>query len=89
MKKFIDTLKNNERMSTQDLMQEIWDGINSGVNDFEINACGQHNIGGSVWSKNQEPLNFYVTNPGQRIGAMGACGTNIYVNGVHLLMLVG
>ena len=81
MKKFIDTLKNNERMSTQDLMQEIWDGINSGVNDFEINACGQHNIGGSVWSKNQEPLNFYVTNPGQRIGAMGACGTNIYVNG--------
>jgi NADPH-dependent glutamate synthase beta subunit-like oxidoreductase/glutamate synthase domain-containing protein 3/NAD-dependent dihydropyrimidine dehydrogenase PreA subunit len=80
MKK-IDTLKNNERISTQALMQEIWDNIEKGYNDFQINACGQHNIGGSVWSKNGEPLNFYITNPGQRVGAMGTKGTNIYVNG--------
>ena len=81
MKKTIDTLKNNERMSTQDLMQEIWAGIEAGFNDFEIDACGQHNIGGSVWSRNNKPLNFYVSNPGQRVGAMGTYGTNIYVQG--------
>ena len=82
MKKIIETVKNeDDRMSTQALMQEIWEGIEEGYNDFEINACGQHDIGGSVWSKNGEDLNFYVTNPGQRVGSMGAKGTNIYVHG--------
>ncbi|MCR5260583.1 MAG: FAD-dependent oxidoreductase [Candidatus Gastranaerophilales bacterium] len=77
----IETLKDNERKSTQSLMKEIWAAIDEGCTDFEINACGQHNIGGSVWSKNGEELNFYITNPGQRVGSMGAKGTNIYVEG--------
>ncbi len=82
MKKIIETVKEEDnRISTQALMQEIWEGIEEGCNDFEIKACGQHDIGGSVWSKNGEDLNFYVTNPGQRVGSMGAKGTNIYVNG--------
>ncbi len=81
MKKLINTIENDKRISTQNLMQEIWSAIDDGVTDFEINACGQHNIGGSVWSKNGDDLNFYVTNPGQRVGAMGAKGTNIYVEG--------
>lgn len=79
--KVIDTIKDNKRISTQNLMQEIWSSINEGYTDFEINACGQHNIGGSVWSKDGKPLNFYIKNAGQRIGAMGAKGTNIYVEG--------
>lgn len=77
----INTIENDKRISTQDLMQQIWDAITEGYTDFEINACGQHNIGGSVWSKNGSELNFYVTNPGQRVGSMGAKGTNIYVEG--------
>lgn len=81
MKKVIDTIENNKRTSTQNLMQEIWSALEEGYNDFEINACGQHNIGGSVVSKNGEDLNFYITNPGQRVGAMGMYGTNIYVEG--------
>ena len=81
MKKIINTIENDKRTSTQNLMQEIWSAIEDGATDFEINACGQHNIGGSVWSKNGEDLNFYVTNPGQRVGAMGSYGTNIYVEG--------
>ena len=79
--KKIETVINNERKSTQTLMKEIWQAVDEGCTDFEINACGQHNIGGSVWSKNGENLNFYVTNPGQRVGSMGAKGTNIYVEG--------
>ena len=79
--KKIETIINNERKSTQTLMKEIWQAVDEGCTEFEINACGQHNIGGSVWSKNGEELNFYVTNPGQRVGSMGARGTNIYVEG--------
>ena len=77
----INTIKNDKRTSTQNLMQEIWQAIDDGFTDFEIDACGQHNIGGSVWSKNGEDLNFHIQNPGQRVGAMGAKGTNIYVEG--------
>ncbi|MBO5446802.1 FAD-dependent oxidoreductase [bacterium] len=80
-KKIINTVENDKRTSTQNLMQDIWNAIDEGITDFEISACGQHNIGGSVWSKNSENLNFHVTNPGQRVGAMGASGTNIYVEG--------
>ena len=80
-KKIINTVENDKRTSTQNLMQEIWCAIDEGITDFEINACGQHNIGGSVWSKNGEDLNFYIKNPGQRVGAMGSYGTNIYVEG--------
>ncbi len=81
MKKTINTIENDKRTSTQDLMCQIWQAIDEGYTDFEINACGQHNIGGSVWAKEGSDLNFYVTNPGQRVGSMGAKGTNIYVEG--------
>lgn len=80
-KLIINTIENDQRTSTQNLMQEIWAAIDDGCTDFEIDACGQHNIGGSVWSKNGEELNFHIKNPGQRVGAMGAKGTNIYVEG--------
>lgn len=79
--KKIETVTDNKRKSTQTLMKEIWSAIDEGVTDFEINACGQHNIGGSLWAKNGGELNFYITNPGQRVGSMGAKGTNIYVEG--------
>ena len=80
-KKIINTIENEKRTSTQSLMQQIWSAIDEGYNDFEINACGQHNIGGSVWSKDGSELNFCIKNPGQRVGSMGAKGTNIYVEG--------
>ncbi len=81
MELLIDTIKEDKRLSTQELMQLIWSGVEKDCNNFKINACGQHNIGGSLWSKNGEDLNFYITNPGQRVGAMGAKGTKIYVEG--------
>ena len=81
MKKKINTILNDERKSTQALMQEIWQAIDEGFDEFEIDACGQHNIGGSLRSKSGSDLNFYIKNPGQRVGGMGAKGTNIYVEG--------
>ncbi len=78
----IKTLIDNKRMSTQELLQLITSKINDGYTDFDIEACGQHNIGGSSWAKeNGEELNFKITNPGQRVGAMALKGTKIYVEG--------
>lgn len=75
----IKTLKNNIRMSTQELLQTIEKKIESGYTEFEIEACGQHDIGGSSWSKDGKNLIFKIVNPGQRVGAMGMDGTKIIV----------
>ncbi len=78
----IEGIVNNERISTQDLLQEIQSKIDEGFTDFEIHACGQHDIGGSSWAKDKdETLTFNITNPGQRVGAMARRGTKIFVNG--------
>lgn len=77
----IETLKDNNRMSTQELLQTINEKIQEGVTEFEIEACGQHDIGGSSWSKDGKPLTFYIKNPGQRVGAMGTDAATIVVEG--------
>ncbi len=78
----IKTLTDNNRMSTQELLQLITSKIAEGYTDFDIEACGQHNIGGSSWALNkEEKLNFRITNPGQRVGAMALAGTRITVEG--------
>jgi len=78
----IETLQNENRMSTQTLLQLIQSKIDDGCTEFEINACGQHNIGGSSWAKDRsKTLKFILHNPGQRVGAMGMKGTSIVVEG--------
>ena len=77
----IKTLNNNTRMSTQELLQTINKKIEEGITEFEIEACGQHDIGGSVWSKSGKNITFKITNPGQRVGAMAMDGTKIIVEG--------
>ena len=78
----IKTLTDNNRMSTQELLQLISSKIAEGYTDFDIEACGQHNIGGSSWALNrEEKLNFKITNPGQRAGAMALSGTRITIEG--------
>ena len=43
----IDTIRNHERMSTQDLLLEIEAAVKAGETEFDIAASGQHNIGGA------------------------------------------
>ena len=77
----IKSLKNNVRMSTQELLQKISKKIEEGVCEFEIEACGQHDIGGGCRHSVNNNLTFHITNPGQRVGAMGMDGTKIIVEG--------
>ncbi len=77
----LNTLQNNERMSTQDLLQAINAAVAEGETDFFIEASGQHDIGGPLWHPEGKPLRFVVTNPGQRVGCMCLENTEIIVEG--------
>ena len=76
----IKSREGNKRLSTQELLQQIYAAMEKGETEFEIEACGQHDIGGPLWSANGE-LKFKITNPGQRVGSMAMEGTSIVVEG--------
>lgn len=77
----ITTLSDHKRMSTRDLLILIRDAVAKGEHDFFISASGQHDIGGPLWSPDGKPLNFEISNPGQRVGGMCLPGTRVVVNG--------
>jgi NADPH-dependent glutamate synthase beta subunit-like oxidoreductase/glutamate synthase domain-containing protein 3/ferredoxin len=77
----INGIIDGKRVSTQKLLYSIYEKLNEGVTEFEVDASGQHNIGGSLWSKEGETLKFKVKNPGQRVGSMGMFGTEIEIIG--------
>ncbi len=77
----IDTVKQHERMSTQDLLTVISSAVSSGETEFEIAASGQHDIGGPLWNTEGKKLRFTVSNPGQRLGCMGLDNTEITATG--------
>lgn len=78
-KTVINGIVDGKRISTQQLLQELYKKLDEGCRDFEINASGQHDIGGPLWDKENQTLKFKVTNPGQRVGSMGMRGTEIIV----------
>lgn len=77
----IMSLDGNQRMSTQDLLEAINIAIEAGETDFQIDASGQHDIGGPLWHPEGKTLTFSVKNPGQRVGSMCLEGTEIIVEG--------
>jgi NADPH-dependent glutamate synthase beta subunit-like oxidoreductase/ferredoxin len=77
----LTTFTDNHRASTQELLQRIYSAMAQGETEFVIDASGQHDIGGPLWSRIGRELRFTVTNPGQRVGSMGMPGTEIVVNG--------
>ncbi len=79
--KIIGFDENNQRISTQLLLQQIYGALDAGKTEFEILASGHHNIGGPLWTEDGSPLKFRVKNPGQRVGSFGLEGTEIIVEG--------
>jgi NADPH-dependent glutamate synthase beta subunit-like oxidoreductase/ferredoxin len=79
--KRLTTYSNHERLSTQDLLQQIHTDMAEGETEFEIDASGQQDIGGPLWNRQGQVLKFVVRNPGQRLGSMGMPGTTIIVEG--------
>ncbi len=73
--------ENNQRISTQQLLQKIYAALEAGETEFEVLSSGHHDIGGPLWSADGKVLKFTVKNPGQRVGAFGLAGTEITING--------
>ena len=73
--------ENNQRISTQQLLQKIYAALEAGETEFEVLSSGHHDIGGPLWSADGKTLKFTVKNPGQRVGAFGLAGTEITING--------
>lgn len=73
--------KNNQRVSTQQLLQQIYAELEKGETSFEVLSSGHHDIGGPLWTEDGTPLHFEVRNPGQRVGSFGLEGTEIVVHG--------
>jgi len=79
--KRLTTFANNQRASTQDLLQQVYIAMAEGETEFEIDGSGQQDIGGPLWNRQGQPLKFVVRNPGQRVGCMGMPGTEVIVEG--------
>ena len=79
--KHLTTYADNQRVSTQGLLQQIYAAMEEGETEFIVDASGQHDIGGPLWSPEGARLKFVVRNPGQRVGSMGMPGTEIIVQG--------
>lgn len=75
----IQTTHGHERMSTQDLLLAIEAAVRQGETEFDIDASGQHDIGGPLWHPEGKALHFHVRNAGQRVGSMCLPNTEIIV----------
>ncbi len=73
--------ENKKRISTQQLLQQIYAALENGETEFEVFSSGHHDIGGPLWTGDGKPLRFRVKNPGQRVGSFGLDGTEIVVEG--------
>jgi NADPH-dependent glutamate synthase beta subunit-like oxidoreductase/glutamate synthase domain-containing protein 3/NAD-dependent dihydropyrimidine dehydrogenase PreA subunit len=71
-----------ERVATRILEEQIQEAVNQGYRAIQIDAYGQHGIGGRLWRAGDEPIRIQVVGqPGQRLGSMGFPNTAIEVHG--------
>ena len=71
-----------ERVSSRILEEQIQAAVAAGHRRLQIDAYGQHGIGGRIWRAGAEAVTIRVTgHPGQRVGCMGFPGTLIEVFG--------
>jgi NADPH-dependent glutamate synthase beta subunit-like oxidoreductase/glutamate synthase domain-containing protein 3/NAD-dependent dihydropyrimidine dehydrogenase PreA subunit len=71
-----------ERVRSRILEEQIQAAVADGHRRLQIDAYGQHGIGGRLWRAGAESVSIRVTgHPGQRVGSMGFPGTVIDVFG--------
>ncbi|MFO7707985.1 MAG: FAD-dependent oxidoreductase [Desulfobacterales bacterium] len=71
-----------ERVSSRVLEEQIQAAVAEGHRRLQVDAYGQHGIGGRLWRAGAETVSIRVTgHPGQRVGSMGFPGTVIEVFG--------
>jgi NADPH-dependent glutamate synthase beta subunit-like oxidoreductase/glutamate synthase domain-containing protein 3/ferredoxin len=70
------------RVSSRVMEERIQDAVRSGAQQIEVDAFGQHGLGGRIFLAGDKEIKVDITgSPGQRVGAMGVPGTCIEVHG--------
>jgi len=70
------------RLESRVLEELIQQAVEQGRRHIEVDAFGQHGIGGRLWKAGSEAVHVRIVNqPGQRVGAMGSANTFIEVMG--------
>jgi NADPH-dependent glutamate synthase beta subunit-like oxidoreductase/glutamate synthase domain-containing protein 3/NAD-dependent dihydropyrimidine dehydrogenase PreA subunit len=73
---------NGERVESRVLEEHIQQAVAQGHRHLQINAFGQHGIGGRLWGAGNEAVHIKIFgHPGQRVGSMGFPNTFIEVLG--------
>jgi NADPH-dependent glutamate synthase beta subunit-like oxidoreductase/glutamate synthase domain-containing protein 3/NAD-dependent dihydropyrimidine dehydrogenase PreA subunit len=74
--------ENEQRIESRVLEERIQSAVAHGLRHLEIDAYGQHGIGGRLWKTGGETVHIRVTGQsGQRLGAMGFPNTQIKTTG--------
>ncbi|WP_031483153.1 FAD-dependent oxidoreductase [Maridesulfovibrio frigidus] len=78
----ISGVEDGLRLESRILEEIIQKNVREGARKLEIDALGQHGIGGRLWISKDEPIEIDVIgSPGQRLGSKGFPGTTINVHG--------
>jgi NADPH-dependent glutamate synthase beta subunit-like oxidoreductase/glutamate synthase domain-containing protein 3/NAD-dependent dihydropyrimidine dehydrogenase PreA subunit len=73
---------NSERVDSRILEEQIQAAVNQGRRLLQVNAYGQHGIGGRLWRAGDETVHVKISGqPGQRVGSMGFPNTFIEILG--------
>jgi len=79
---FISGKKYGSRLESRVLEEKIQDAVDQGYRHIEIEAFGQHGIGGRLWGAKEETVRIEIKGyPGQRLGSMGFPNTRITIHG--------
>lgn len=74
--------QNGERIESRIIEERVQEAVRNGARKLEIDAMGQHGLGGRLWISKEEPIEIDVIgSPGQRLGSKGFPGTTIRVHG--------
>jgi NADPH-dependent glutamate synthase beta subunit-like oxidoreductase/glutamate synthase domain-containing protein 3/NAD-dependent dihydropyrimidine dehydrogenase PreA subunit len=74
--------KDRKRIDSRILEEMIQEAVACGYRNLEIQAFGQHGIGGRLFKSGDKKINITISgHSGQRVGAMGFAGTYIEVKG--------
>ena len=71
-----------ERVDSRILEEQVQAAVTQGHRRLQINAYGQHGIGGRLWQAGDEKVHIKISGqPGQRVGSMGFPNTFIEILG--------
>jgi NADPH-dependent glutamate synthase beta subunit-like oxidoreductase/glutamate synthase domain-containing protein 3/NAD-dependent dihydropyrimidine dehydrogenase PreA subunit len=74
--------ENSTRLASRILEDRIQAAVSRGHRQIEVQALGQHGIGGRLWQAGDDPLHIRVSgHSGQRLGSLGFANTRIEAMG--------